>query len=369
MSTGTTSNEAVHREIKRWGECVNKQHLPLLKLKLTIFTFYKLSSSLLRTYATAGRPLGYVAAQVAKLVREGSPIVLHHLDDDAYMEEKRMRAAAARREVQIQAGMKSRKGKFRKLLKYPKAGGSKVWMAISRQRTFGKRRGTLRTVASASRSAARSSAWLAAIKSGEKKFAFPMRRKPLQFAGGRDPKHIIAETDEAETDGFYNNDKIDGVFVMHRPGTAAEKKGDDSENQKTKSGAERAEMSGCEKPANWASFTKRQRDLWHAKQNRPANWGEMSKRERGNWRLQRHRKKSPGTKEKESGEDDQKRSKPMKKLAKESEVIKGGRKLGKEAKAKATSMKGRERSKGVAKAKAKPKTRKKESKGAGGKKK
>ena len=97
FSCGTSSNEALHRELASLMSGIWRQSEELIRSKLLIVLLGKISSSLLRLYTTGAAPHGRVLAAVSAMIRTKMLDVLQ-MSEKEEAERQRLRQEAGARE-------------------------------------------------------------------------------------------------------------------------------------------------------------------------------------------------------------------------------------------------------------------------------
>ena len=92
---GTSSLEAMHREMRTWGASVWRQDRSLLKTKLRVFLLMKMGCSSLRFWHTSGRPQETVAGMLAQSFRSDPKLLEVLAETPQEIEAERQRPAGS----------------------------------------------------------------------------------------------------------------------------------------------------------------------------------------------------------------------------------------------------------------------------------
>ena len=182
---GTNSNEALHRELRRWGTAINRQHLDLLRSKLVLFVFIKLSMGVLRIWRTHGTTQKHILNVFSRQIKHSSErwdVVVDSPEE--WIEKLMLRHEASVREKKITTDRQQDKTKrlqARGVLVVIKP-GSKAQRDLktlaARNRSFAKRSGKPHAKGVKN----------AAIP-GSKHFP---KHKPVPVAGGKKVKKVVS---------------------------------------------------------------------------------------------------------------------------------------------------------------------------------
>ena len=115
VPVGTTSNEAAHGQLKKWGSCVHRQSLELLCVKILIMLYYKMATEIWKLFHSSATDEHVLAGHVsAKFSAMPGDLVIHTDSVEQDLERQRERREVNERERVYQATEKKRKGKIAK---------------------------------------------------------------------------------------------------------------------------------------------------------------------------------------------------------------------------------------------------------------